>query len=307
MPFGNKLNATVGIRGEYNQQLLQSRERGGGKKVDVNNAIFSPMPSLNATYKLNEKNLLRFGYGTTVNRPEFRELAPFTYYDFIFDVSRRGNQNIKVATIHNFDIRYDFYPSKGELITIGAFYKKFHNPIEAAVFYNGSTVAFTVANSESATSSGVELEVRKSVAKNLMLVFNASVISSNVVVSGLSDYSRFLQGQSPYLVNAGLFYSVPETGIQANVLYNVVGKRIYVIGDNVLSSNVFEMPRNVLDANISKTFGKVEVKAGAQDILNQPFRLIQDTNRDNKITDSDGVFQEFRRGSNFYVSVNYKF
>lgn len=307
VPFGNKLNATVGIRGEYNQQLLQSRERGGGKKVDVNNAIFSPMPSLNATYKLNEKNLLRFGYGTTVNRPEFRELAPFTYYDFIFDVSRRGNQNIKVATIHNFDIRYDFYPSKGELITIGAFYKKFHNPIEAAVFYNGSTVAFTVANSESATSSGIELEVRKSVAKNLMLVFNASVISSNVVVSGLSDYSRFLQGQSPYLVNAGLFYSVPETGIQANVLYNVVGKRIYVIGDNVLSSNVFEMPRNVLDANISKTFGKVEVKAGAQDILNQPFRLIQDTNRDNKITDSDGVFQEFRRGSNFYVSVNYKF
>ncbi|MBK7698305.1 MAG: hypothetical protein IPJ39_06065 [Saprospiraceae bacterium] len=58
-----------------------------------------------------------------MNRPEFRELAPFTYYDFIFDVSRRGNQNIKVATIHNFDLRYDFYPSKGELITIGAFYK----------------------------------------------------------------------------------------------------------------------------------------------------------------------------------------
>jgi outer membrane receptor protein involved in Fe transport len=96
-----------------------------GQKVDVDNAIFSPMPSLNATYKMNEKNYLRFGYGTTVNRPEFRELAPFTYYDFIFDVSRRGNQNIKVATIHNFDLRYDFYPSKGELITFGAFYKKF--------------------------------------------------------------------------------------------------------------------------------------------------------------------------------------
>lgn len=307
VPFNDKLNATIGVRGEYNQQLLQSRERGGGKKVDVNNAIFSPMPSLNATYKLNEKHLVRFGYGTTVNRPEFRELAPFTYYDFIFDVSRRGNQNIKVATIHNFDLRYDFYPSKGELITIGAFYKKFYNPIEAAVFYNGSTVAFTVANSESATSSGVELEVRKRVVENLMVVFNASLIGSNVVVSGLSDYSRYLQGQSPYLINAGLFYNEPETGIQANVLYNIVGKRIYVIGDNVLSSNVFEMPRNVLDANISKTFGKVEIKAGAQDILNQPFKLIQDTNRDNKITDTDGVFQEFRRGSNFYVSVNYKF
>ena len=189
----------------------------------------------------------------------------------------------------------------------GAFYKKFHNPIEAAVFYNGSTVAFTVANSESAVSSGIELEVRKNLSENFMLLFNASLISSNVVVSGLSDFNRFLQGQSPYLVNAGLFYTIPEKGIQANVLYNIVGERIYVIGDNVLSSNVYEMPRNVLDFNVSKTFGKLEIKAGAQDILNQPFKLVQDTNRDNKITDTDGVFQEFKRGSNFYLGVNYKF
>jgi hypothetical protein len=307
MPFSDQLNATFGLRGEYNQQLLQSRERGGGKNVDVNNSILSPMPSLNATYKLHERHLIRFGYGTTVNRPEFRELAPFTYYDFIFDVSRRGNQDIKVATIHNFDIRYDFYPSKGEMVTIGAFHKKFINPIEAAIFYNGSTVAFTVANSHSAISSGIEVEVRKNITPHLIALFNASWINSNVVVSGLSEYNRFLQGQSPYLVNAGLFYNLPESGIQANVLYNVVGKRIYVIGDNVLSSNVFEMPRNVLDLNFSKYFGKLEIKAGIQDILNQPFKLVQDTNRDNKITDTDGVFQEFRRGSNLYIGMNYKF
>ncbi len=307
MPFSDKFNATFGIRGEYNIQSLQSRERGGGQKVEVNNPIFSPLPSVNATYKVNEKNLVRFGYGSTVNRPEFRELAPFTYYDFIFDVSRRGNKNIKVANIHNFDVRYDFYPSKGELITIGAFYKKFVNPIEAAIFYNGSTVAFTVANSESAVSSGIELEIRKNLNKNFMFLFNASLINSNVKVSGLSDYSRFLQGQSPYLINAGLFYSLPDVGFSANVLYNVVGKRIYVIGDNVLSSNVYEMPRNVIDMNVAKTFGKIELKAGVQDLLNQPFRLIQDTDRNNKITDSDGVFQKFNRGSNYYFAVNYKF
>lgn len=307
LPFTSKLNATIGFRGEYNIQALQSRERGGGQKVNVDNPIFSPMPSLNANYKFNEKHLLRFGYGSTVNRPEFRELAPFTYYDFIFDVSRRGNKDIKVANIHNFDLRYDYYPSPGELITFGVFYKKFKNPIEAAIFYNGSTVAFTVANSESATSSGVELEVRKNLTQNLMVLFNASLINSNVVVSGLSDYNRFLQGQSPYLINAGLFYKIPETGIQANVLYNIVGPRIYVIGDNVLSANVFEMPRNVLDFNLSKTFGNMELKAGVQDIFNQPFQLRQDTNRDNKITDSDGIFQEFRRGSNYYLTVNYKF
>jgi hypothetical protein len=307
LPIGDKFNTTFGLRTEYNQQMLQSRERGGGASVDVNNAILSPLPSINSTYKLNDKNLLRFAYGATVNRPEFRELAPFTYYDFIFDVSRRGNQNIKTANIHNFDLRYDFYPSKGEVITIGAFYKKFYNPIEAAIFYNGSTVAFTVANSQSAVSRGIELEVRKNITENLMVLFNASLINSNVKVSGLSDYSRFLQGQSPYLINAGLFYKEPTSEIQVNVLYNIVGKRIYVIGDNQLSSNVYEMPRSIIDFNISKIFGNIEVKAGAQDILNQPFKLVQDTNRDNKITDSDGIFQEYRRGSNFYLSANYIF
>jgi len=304
-PITEKWNATLGFRAEYNIQSLQSQERGGGKKVDVSNAIFSPLPSINTTYKFNERHLLRAAYGSTVNRPEFRELAPFTYYDFAFDVSRRGNTDIQVATIHNFDVRYDFYPSKGELITFGAFHKKFNNPIEASIFYNGSALAFTVANSMSATSSGLELEVRKQLSTNFMALFNASLINSNVVVSGLSETSRFLQGQSPYLINAGLFYNEPNTGIQANILYNVIGKRIYVIGDNVLSSNVFEMPRNVIDLNVSKQLGKVDIKAGVQDLLNQPFKLIQDTNRDEKITSTDGIFQQFRRGSNFFLTLNY--
>jgi outer membrane receptor protein involved in Fe transport len=306
LPISEKFNATFGIREEFNKQMLQSRERGGGAKVDVDNPVFSFLPSVNATYSFNTKNVLRFGYGTTVNRPEFRELAPFTYYDFVFDVARRGNKDIKVASIQNFDIRYEFYPSSGEMITIGAFYKKFKNPIEAAVFYNGSTVAFTVANSESAYSQGVELEVRKNITKNLMGVFNTSLIYSNVTVGGLSDYNRYLQGQSPYLINAGLFYSEPKSGVQANIMYNVIGQRIYVIGDNVLSSNVFEMPRNVIDLNVSKSFKNIEIKAGVQDLLNQAFKLIQDTNRDNKITETDGIFQQYKRGSNYFLTLNYK-
>ncbi|MBK9507961.1 MAG: carboxypeptidase-like regulatory domain-containing protein [Cytophagaceae bacterium] len=307
LPISEKFNLNLGLREEFNQQTLQSRERGGGAKIDVNNPIFSTLPSLNTFYKFNAKNILRFGFGSTVNRPEFRELAPFTYYDFAFDVSRRGNKNLKTASVQNLDLRYDFYPSETELITFGVFYKDFKNPIEASIFYNGSALAFTVSNAKSAYSTGVEMEIRKEINKNLMAVLNGSLIQSSVTVSGVSDQSRYLQGQSPYLVNAGLFYTLPKYGLQANALYNTVGKRIYVIGDNVLSSNVFEMPRHTIDLNLTKTLGKVEFKAGVQDLLNQTFRLIQDTNRDNNITDTDGIFQEYKRGSNYTISVNYKF
>jgi TonB-dependent receptor len=307
LPFGEKFLVNVGIREEFNRQQLQSQERGGGAPVTVDNPVLSTLPSLNSYYKFNNKNIIRFAFGSTVNRPEFRELAPFTYYDFVFDVSKRGEKNIKTATIQNLDLRYDYYPSEGEIITFGAFYKSFKNPIESSIFYNGSSLAFTVANAKSAYSTGIEFEFRKEISRSLMAIFNASLINSSVTVSGISDQSRYLQGQSPYLINAGLFYNHSKSGIQANLLYNTVGKRIYVIGDNVLSSNVYEMPRQIVDMNVQKSFGKIECKLGVQDILNQAFRLIQDTNRDNKITSADGMFQTYKRGSNYTASVIYKF
>ncbi len=312
-PFSPKLEATIGFRAEYNRQQLQSRQRGSGTPINVDNPVFNPLPSANVTYKINEKNLIRGAFSVTVNRPEFRELAPFTYYDFNFDVARRGNSGLKNATIYNFDLRYDFYPSKNELITLGVFNKQFRNPIEAAVFYNGSTVAFTVANAVSAYSRGIELEVRKALGTqgflgNLLLTFNASLIDSDVKVSGGGEFSRYLQGQSPYIINTGLFYNDEKRGLQANILYNVIGQRIFVIGDNVLSANVFEMPRNVIDLNITKSLGKrVEVKLGIQDLLNQPFRLKQDTDRNNKITETDGDYQVYKRGTYSTLGLTYRF
>lgn len=315
-PITERLNATVGFRGEYNRQQLQGFERGGGIEVNVDRPVFTPLPSVNLTYKFNEQHALRAAYSTTVNRPEFRELSPSTYYDFNFDVSRKGNPNLVNATIQNYDFRYEFYPSKSELITLSLFNKTFKNPIEAAIFYNGSTVAFTVANAKKAYARGVELEVRKALSNpenatflsKMLVTLNASVITSDVktnVTSGSSD--RYLQGQSPYLVNAGLFYNDDERGFQVNALYNVIGKRIFIIGDNVISANIFEMPRNVIDLNIIKTIGKrLELRASIQDLLNQPFRLYQDTNRDNKIdTKTDGLYQKYRRGTYSMIGLRY--
>lgn len=314
-PITEHLNATVGFRGEYNRQQLQGFERGGGIEVNVDRPVFTPLPSVNLTYKFNDQHAIRAAYSTTVNRPEFRELSPSTYYDFNFDVSRKGNPNLVNATIQNYDLRYEFYPSKSELITLSFFNKTFKNPIEAAIFYNGSTVAFTVQNAKTAYARGVELEVRKALSNpenatflsKMLVTLNASLITSDVktnVTAGSQD--RYLQGQSPFLLNTGVFYNDDARGFQVNALYNVIGKRIYIIGDNAISANIFEMPRHVIDLNIIKAIGKrLEVRASIQDLLNQPFRLIQDTNRDNKITDADGTYQKYRRGSYSMIGLRY--
>ncbi len=110
-PITPKFNASVGFRAEYSRQQLQSRLRGSGVNVNVDNPIFRPLPSVNLAYNLTEKALLRAAYSVSLNRPEFRELAPFIYYDFGFDVSRVGNPDLKTPSIQNMDLRYEFYPS----------------------------------------------------------------------------------------------------------------------------------------------------------------------------------------------------
>lgn len=319
VPFSSKFNASFGVRAEQNRQQLVTLKRGSGEKLNVDRPLLSWLPSVTLSYVLNEKNQIRAAYSQTVNRPEFRELAPFPYYDFNYDVTRVGNSDLKTATIANYDLRYEFYPSEGEVISLAAFYKQFTNPIEARILNAGSGIAFGVGNAEKAFSRGLELEMRKSLkglasskfVDNLTLLLNASIIDSDVKTgfSGQSSDSRFLQGQSPYLINAGVYYNDNESNLSANVLYNVVGSRIFLVGDGVVFPTVYEMPRNVIDLNVTKGFGKhIEVKVGIQDLLNQPFRFYNDTNNDKKIeTGKDDVFRTYKRGTTSTIGINYKF
>jgi TonB-dependent receptor len=317
VPFSEKFNLSIGFRGEYNHQRLQSRQRGSGTRVKVDNPIFRPLPSVNMAYNLTEQSLLRLAYSLTVNRPEFRELAPFTYYDFAFDVSRVGNPNLKTPSIQNLDLRYEWYPREGEVVSVAAFYKHFRNPIEARVRYAGSGISFYVDNAEQAYATGAELEVRKSLKSltnsalvdNLTLLLNTSVIKSDVLTGFAGqENNRQLQGQSPYLINAGLYYNDARRGLQLNALYNVVGRRIFLVGDKEIQPTVYEMARNVIDLTLIKSLGShVELKVGVQDLLNQPFRLIQDSNLDQKITGVDEPYQNYRRGSYSTIGLSYKF
>lgn len=316
IPLSRKFNATLGFRGEYNRQQLQSRQRGSGQPIVVDNPIFSPLPSLNVAYNLNDKSLIRFAYSMTVNRPEFRELAPFTYYDFIFDVSRVGNPDLQTATIQNLDARYEIYPKDGELISLAAFYKSFKNPIEASIRYSGSGISYYFRNAQSAYTAGLELEARKSLKgvtsskfiDNTTVVLNAALIQSDVTTGFVGqENNRPLQGQSPYLVNAGLYYNDVDRGLQVNALYNVYGRRIFQVGDNDIQPTIYEMPRNVIDLNVIKSLGqRFELRLGIQDLLNQRLRLVQDTNLDQKIDSSDDTYQSLRRGTYTTLGITYR-
>lgn len=322
LPFLKRFNLNAGVRAEYNIQELNSRTLAGNPIV-VNNPIFSILPSANLTYDLiKDKMLLRAAYGKTVNRPEFRELAPFAYYDFNFNLVKKGSDTLRTPEIHNFDFRWEYYPTPGELVSVSFFYKRFKDPIETLFVPGGGSggiKTFTFGNAKLATSIGVEVEFRKSLKglfKNgllddFSLLFNGSLIQSYVELGqeqlGQSN-ERPMQGQSPYIVNAGIFYQNDKHDFSINVLYNVIGQRIFIIGFDVYP-DIYEMPRNVLDINFTKRFkNNIELKLGFGDIINQEVLLLQDANNDGKFDrKNDQVIQRYKPGMTVTFGIGYKF
>jgi hypothetical protein len=315
LPLGN-FDISGGFRLESNRQKLSTQTTGG--PIEVNNPVVSPMPFLNTAYNLSDRSLVRLAYSRTINRPEFRELAPFLYYDFELEWGVQGNPDLKTANIDNIDLRWELYPNLGEAISVGLFYKEFTNPIESILLLTTEAPQSTYGNADRATNYGLELEFRKSLASlgvskllhNMAVNLNASYIFSEVDLGDQATSQqrvRQLQGQSPYLFNAGLFYTDDAKAFSTSVAYNVFGQRIYSVGD-VNFPSIYELPRHSLDMQIAKRFGRVETRLNLQNLLDAAFRFYQDTDFDNKI-DVDGRDEpilQYKIGQQFSFGISYK-
>lgn len=316
----DKLTLNTGVRAEYNQQRLESALL-TGEPVIVDNPILSILPSANLAYNLTDKQLVRLSYGRTVNRPEFRELAPFGFYDFNFNLVKKGSDSLRTPTIDNFDLRWEYYPSPTEMVSFAVFHKSFQDPIETLFVPGGGSggiKTFTFGNARFARSTGIEAEVRKSLmnltSKPLLqrfsVVANASLIDSevNLGLEGLGQSNeRPLQGQSPYIVNAGIYYQDPEKGLQINAMYNVIGPRIFIIGFDAYP-DIYEMPRNVLDVTATVRLTPMwDLRLGAGDVFNQPILLLQDANQDGRFDrNNDQIIQSLRPGRTFMLGLSYR-
>ena len=317
-PLTEKLSVSGGVRVEHNNQKMQSLGF-DGRPINKENPVLSILPSANFTYAFNQRSMLRAGASISVNRPEFREIAPAPYFDFVNLLEVIGNPNLDIATIYNGDVRYEFYPNPTELISIGGFYKYFNKPIESVFENTSGANTITFENAKNAYSYGLEAEVRKSLldlsenkfVQNLSLVLNAALVKSEVQLTddraAYQPGKRAMVGQSPYVLNTGVYYQNDDRQLQFNVLYNVIGPRIFAAGSNQRQA-VYEMPRHQIDLSLTKGIGEhFEIKAGIQDLLNQKTRLIQDSNDDQKITDLDESFRAFRKGQYSTLGITYKF
>ena len=326
LPFG-QFGIHAGVRFEHNDMELISNTRDYEKSETSRHYKTNDFfPSLNTTYKLNDQHQIRLSYGRSINRPEFREVSSSVYYDFDLASNVQGNTELKNCYVDNLDLRYEWYPSRGELISLAVFYKHFDSPIEWTYTVAGGTdLIYSYKNAKSANNYGIELDIRKNLdfigLRNFSWSFNGALIKSKVQFEkGAQEENRPMQGQSPYLINTGLFYKNEPLKMDIAILYNRIGKRIIGVGRSEGSSgddsnarvpHSYEMPRNTIDLSFAKKFGShLELKLNIRDLLAEKIYYKQFAD----VTYSDGSRKQveeisrcYKPGRNIGLQAIYKF
>lgn len=318
--FNENLVAVVGLRGEfafqeakYDTNISSSATNGKANLEDL-----YLLPSLSLKYNFNENSILRFNSSKTYTYPQFKEIAPFKYQDVSF--SSQGNPDLNPSENYNFDLKFERFFGKGELVSITGFGKQILNPIARSEIPSGGNTLTYLNIGERANVFGVEIELRKNILNNpddatfknaLSFGLNASYLHSKVnldrnSVAQFTKNTSELEGATPVLINSDLTYTRKlnnESILTSTLVLNYFSDRVYSIGTRGFE-NIIEKSIPTLDfvakLNVNK---KYNISLKGQNLLNPNFQL----SREGANNGDNVVLRDFKRGVNLSLGFGVNF
>lgn len=326
--FANRFKSVVGIRMEKYDQFYTGVNQAGDRVFDNDKVLemFDLFPSASLIFLANEKTNIRVSYFKTVARPSFKEKSTAEIADVLSGSTFIGNIDLVETDIQNFDLRYEIFFEKAQTISVSAFYKSFTNPIEM-VSFAADPGSIQPRNVGDARVLGIELEARVNLGSMVSSLerfsfnTNVSVIDSRVeydksaggefegkqngIRDGevLGDY-RDMQGQAPYIVNAGISYAGKKNGLDAGIFYNVQGRKLAIVGIN-FNPNVYTVPFHNLNFNLNKKFGednKYQFGFGIDNILGDLREAVTES-----YSAEEQIYFAYNPGRTFSLSFRYAF
>ena len=292
------LTMLAGVRMEQYQQEYSDYVTDNEQVLDD----LDLFPSLNFTYAVNDNQNLRLSYSRTIARPSFKELSRVTIFDPISGRVFIGGQeryevnnevtwdgNLSATRINNFDLRWEWFQQRNQMVSVSVFSKTFDNPIEIVQLIEGKS-NLQPRNVGNGQLAGVEVEVRQSLSrihqtlKNLAFNANFTYTESQIDIASNElqtrqqslregkelDETRPMTRQAPYVVNGGFAYQNPEIGLSVGTYYNVKGKTLYFVGVGDLP-DVYQEPFHNLKLNATYSFGEEDrysLSFEAENLLN---------------------------------------
>jgi outer membrane receptor protein involved in Fe transport len=308
-----------------------------GRLGDVTKNYERLYPSLNLKYAATEKINLRFANSYTTTLPEFKEIAPFEYVSAVGQVTR-GNKDIEASLNTNYDLKFEYFPSKGQLLSLTSFYKKIKDPINK-VQDRGASGAFSYFNtSEKATIYGLEMEARISLidgsenkTANLDVNVNASRMWHQQDLKEIRDEDgnfvntfRYkgltqegLQGASDWIINGSLSYnSNTQKPLLATITANYTSGKIFALGNATIRDSgdvnyndaIIENGFVTLNFTAKKTLSeKLVLGLVARNILNPEIKRTQLVRNPNTQIQTNETVLSYTRGAQIGLNLTYTF
>ena len=339
----NNWNLNVGLRYQKDEvkvsyDIGNLNPRTGESKKDYSNIY----PSLNVKYSLNDLNALRLAVSRTITIPEFKEIAPFEYISPTGQLSS-GNPDLEASYNLNYDLKWEYFPSNGQLISLSAFHKSISDPINRVRKRSASGVFSYFNSGEKATIFGLEAETKLALVNpveneedgtksgyGLNIVFNATrmwhkqdlkeVFNANGDLINSFRYNNNdeigLQGASNWILNTSLnFTTASENAFSASLTANYASDKIYALGvlndqpaDQFYDDAIIEKGFIVINAVVSKRFGTHwSARLVGKNLLNP--KILQKQKVKNIITkvETDKTVLSYTSGTGISLGINYKF
>ena len=324
------LRLVVGQRLEYTHQVIDPYDQFGLGTPPEGAEIEQPdlLPAFSAAWNFVPKANLRGAVTRTLARPQLRELAPFTFADYFGGRQVGGNAELELTRITNVDLRVEYFPTLREVLAFSVFLKEFENPIEPILLSSGELGVMTFQNAAGATLIGLELEARKglefvhpslrwfSLLGNLTLAHSKIQLQEDERELIVTNLSRPLVNQAPFVLNLSLDYTNDDLGTSARVLYNLTGPRISEVGSEGLP-DVYEHARGVLDLSVQQKLLKaLSLRLSLKNILNSAVVFTQGCNDSGLFggswrlsceADDDAIVRRYTEGTSLALAATYDF
>ena len=273
-----RTRVVAGARVERFDQTVTTQDPFGlfVRQIQATNKNTDVFPGVNLVQGVGANSNIRVSYSTTVNRPEFRELAEFEFTDVVGNRAVKGNPNLVRALIQNVDGRWEMFGGGRGVVAASVFYKYFDKPIERIVIAAANPIA-TFQNSDHARNFGIELEAGRQLTSNFFVNANYTFVDSKISLlpeqrSVQTSLERPLAGQSKNLFNAAAEYAL--RGFSARVLFNYFGDRISDVGANQ-APDIIEEGRGSLDLVLAQRIRGLGIRLTLENLTNSDYLFTQ--------------------------------
>jgi hypothetical protein len=268
-----------GVRVEKFDQDVVTQDPFGlfARQVTASNDDTDIFPAFNIVQAMGSGDSnLRISYSTTVNRPEFRELAEFEFTDVVGNRAVKGNPELNRALIQNVDGRWELFTGARGVLAASVFYKHFDQPIERVIIAGAQPIA-TFQNAETARNVGFEVEAARQLGDHLFVNANYTFVDSKISLAAQqrtvqTSLERALAGQSKNLFN--LATELTFAGFSTRLLFNYFGDRISDVGANQ-APDIVEQGRGAIDVVFAQRIGGLGIRLAIENVTDAGYLFTQ--------------------------------